>query len=59
MNNVIKAIGMGLFGVAGAYLLNVVFKYNEDASLNYWLIMIVAFVIGSYVGLIIREKRKK
>lgn len=59
MNIYTKALSIGVVAVMGAYVLNILFSWNEDANLAYWAVMLVAFVVGSFIGLKIDENRKK
>lgn len=58
-NTLVKAVVMGTVGAAGAYLINVVFEYAPDNGIQEWGITWIAFVVGSYIGLTIRNNRDK
>lgn len=58
MNLFLKSFVYGTVGVAGAYVLNLIFDYTDN-NLTTWLFTYVAFLVGSYIGLSYRAKKDK
>jgi hypothetical protein len=59
VNIYVRSLLIGSIGTVLAYALNLVMKYNVSADWKYWGLTLVAFVVGSYVGLKITESRRK
>jgi NAD/NADP transhydrogenase beta subunit len=58
MNIYVKSLVYGVIGTSLAYVLNLIFKYTDN-SVAVWSLTLVAFIIGNYIGIRIREKRNK